>query len=89
MNEYKRVSLNLETLVNMTAYQSNIRQNVVTETARCLLLAHLKLQPSVHEIFFPDAQRLCAERQMDCLPYDFDSFASLLVCEAIVKGRDK
>lgn len=78
----------LRTLVEMTAQVSGGR-DVVTVTARSLLLTHIMCQPSVHDIFFPTCQPNCLADLLDDAGCDFDTIASLLVCLAIARGRDR
>lgn len=65
-------------------------QDVVRLAARHLLLGQVKVQPSVHDVFFPGqvSDPVYGDRIEAFEWFHFDDFATLFVCQALVRLRD-
>ena len=82
-------ALTLDALLAMTPILNG--QDLVRLAARHLFLCHVKYQPSVRDIFFPDH---CNDATygdvIDSISrFNFDQYAILYVCQAICKLGDE
>lgn len=81
-------ALTLDALLNMTPILNG--QDIVRLAARHLLLGQVKVQPSVHDVFFPGqvSDPVYGDRMEALEWFHFDDFATLFVCQALVSLRD-
>lgn len=81
-------ALTLDALLNMTPILNG--QDVVRLAARHLLLGQVKVQPSVHEVFFPGqvSDPVYGDRVEANEWFHFDDFATLFVCQGLVRLGD-
>ncbi|KAJ8259553.1 hypothetical protein GJAV_G00170760 [Gymnothorax javanicus] len=82
--------MSLEDLVAMTplvTHEDGTYSNTAAEAARQLFVLHIKNQPSVRSVFFPDTQTDPKEGEIHS-GFDFDKFATAYVCQAIAKTTD-
>ena len=78
--------LSVENLLEMSPLINDI--DLVGRACRHLFMSHLKNQPSVHDLFFPDQTRDLNEDRIDPSWFDFDEFAALFACQAIKNTKD-
>ena len=78
--------LSVENLLEMSPLINDI--DLVGRACRHLFMSHLKNQPSVHDLFFPDQTRDLNEDRIDPSWFDFDEFAALFACQAIKNSKD-
>ncbi|KAJ8254686.1 hypothetical protein GJAV_G00196060 [Gymnothorax javanicus] len=82
--------MSVEDLVAMTplvTHEDGTYSNTTAEAARQLFALHIKNQPSVRSVFFPDAQTDPKEGKINS-SFDIDKFAVAYVCQAIAKTTD-
>lgn len=78
--------LTVETLLSMTPLVGGV--DVVSKAARALFLSHVKSQPCVHDVFFPNHQKDELQNKIEKNWFDFDKFACLYVSHAITQIKD-
>ena len=78
--------LNLNSLFAMNPLINGV--DLVGRASRQLFLSHVKNQPSVHDIFFPEHEKDRNESKIDPGWFDFDRFATVYTCHALTKCKD-
>lgn len=83
----KRPKLTLETLQQLTPFQHDV--DIVTQAARYVLVDCIRMHPSVHSVFFPDATKDSLITDEDMQGFPIEKLSVAMVAEAISKCNDK
>lgn len=79
--------LTVEVLQALTPYRNG--KDIVSEASRDLLLNCLKMEPHVHEIFFPEETLDSRLIRVDTRGFPSDRLSTALVAEVISKTKDQ
>lgn len=79
--------LNVELLYSLTPYKDNLDE--VSEYARSILINAIKMEPHVHDIFFPNENPDPVLDYLDTRGFPIDKLATALVAESISKIKDE
>lgn len=79
--------LNVELLYSLTPYKDNLDE--VSEYARSILINAIKMEPYVHDIFFPNENPDPVLDYVDTRGFPMDKLATALVAESISKIKDE
>lgn len=79
--------LNVELLYSLTPYKENLDE--VSEYARSILINAIKMEPHVHDIFFPNENQDPVLDYLDTRGFPMDKLATALVAESISKIKDE
>lgn len=79
--------LNVETLYNLSPYRDGVDE--VSEYARSILINAVKVEPHVHDTFFPNETPDLLLEFLDTRGFPMDKLATGLVAESISKIKDQ
>ncbi|GAB1603091.1 uncharacterized protein LOC115215876 [Argonauta hians] len=80
--------LNIETLYNLSPYDKKGRDRS-QEAARILLINAIKMEPNVHDIFFPDTKPNPLYQEIHQTNFSLCNLSTALVAEAISENKDE
>lgn len=79
--------LNVEALYNLSPYKADVDE--VSEYARSILINAVKVEPHVHDIFFPNETADPVLEFLDTRGFPMDKLATALVAESISNIKDE